>query len=139
MSKGNTLIINRVGFTMTFMMALLPAVYAMYVYLAPHTFALVRVAELVNSSAADWVNSYALRTLFVALIIGLLLFLQTYKILIWKSLFSIVIAITDAWFAFKTRSKNIVIYKYLATIIYFPTTFFLIFKIKGEQNNVQQY
>mgnify|MGYP006141347401 FL=1 len=88
MSKGNTLIINRVGFTMTFMMALLLAIIAMYLYIAPHTFALVRGAELVNSSAFDWVNSYALRTLFVALIIGLLLFLQTYKLLIGTSLFS---------------------------------------------------
>jgi hypothetical protein len=126
MPEVKTKIISKVGFTMVLLMALLQAVYAIYAYIDPQAFALVRGTELFDASDSDWVNIYASRTMFVALIIGYLLFLREYKILVWAALFGVVMPVTDAWLAFHASAENPVIYKHIATIIYLLVTFFVL-------------
>jgi hypothetical protein len=137
MPEVKTKTISKVGFTMVFLMVLLQAAYAIYAYIDPQAFALVRGTELFNASDSDWVNIYASRTIFVALIIGYLLFLREYKILVWAALFGTVMPVTDAWLAFHAGAENPVIYKHIATIIYLlATSLVLKLMIKDENSNV---
>jgi Domain of unknown function (DUF4267) len=117
-----TKVIDKIGITMVLLMALIQAVYAVYAYLDPQAFSLLRGTELFASGDSDWVQIYASRTLFVALIVGVLLLLREYKILIWASLFGTVMPITDAWLAFQAGAENVVVYKHIATLIYLLAT-----------------
>jgi hypothetical protein len=119
--KGNVL--ERVGIVLVFLMALLQGVYSIYAYLDPQAFAVLRGTELFFPSDADWVKIYASRTLFVALVIGLLLVLKEYKILVWVSLFGTVMPATDALLAYQAEAESVVVYKHVATIVYLLITF----------------
>ncbi len=119
---SETKVIDKIGITMVLLMALIQAVYAVYAYLDPQAFSLLRGTELFVSGDADWVQIYASRTLFVALIVGVLLLLREYKILIWASLFGTVMPITDAWLAYQAGAENVVVYKHIATLIYLLAT-----------------
>jgi hypothetical protein len=123
MSGQRRNILKRVGVALVFLMALLQAVYAIYAYLDPQAFALLRGTELFVSEDADWVNIYASRTLFVGLIIGYLLIIREYKILVWASLFGTVMPATDAFLAYRAGAENVIVYKHVATIVYLLITF----------------
>jgi hypothetical protein len=123
MSGQRRNIFKRVGVALIFLMALLQAAYAIYAYLDPQAFALLRGTELFASEDADWVKIYASRTFFVALIIGYLLIIQEYKILVWASLFGTVMPATDAFLAYRAGAENIIVYKHVATIVYLLITF----------------
>lgn len=120
-SKSRTLEI--VGGVLVFLMALIQGVYAVYAYVDPAVFAVLRGTELFVASDADWVQIYASRTLFVALIIGFLLYLKNYKILVWAALFGTVMPITDAYLAYEAHAPDKVVYKHLATFVYLLVTF----------------
>lgn len=125
--------IERIGFTMVLLMALLHAVYAVYAYLDPQAFSQLRGTELFLAGDSDWVKIYASRTLFVALIIGFLLFIREYKILAWASLFGTAMPITDALLAYQANAESIVVYKHVATVMYLLATFVILKSVvKGE-------
>ena len=123
MSGHRRKIFTRAGIALVFLMALLQAVYAIYAYLDPQAFALLRGTDLFVSEDADWVKIYASRTFFVALIIGYLLVIQEYKILVWASLFGTVMPAMDAFLAYQAGAENIIVYKHIATIFYLLITF----------------
>ena len=113
---------------------MLQAAYAIYAYLDPQAFALLRGTELFVSGDADWVKIYASRTFFVALIIGYLLMIQEYKILAWASLFGTVMPATDAFLAYRAGAENVIVYKHVATIFYLLITFTVLkLVVKNEQ------
>jgi hypothetical protein len=119
--KGQYL--KRIGVALVSLMALLQAVYAIYAYLDPQAFALLRGTELFVPDDADWVKIYASRTMFVALIIGFLLIIREYNILVWASLFGTVMPATDAFLAYQAGAESVVVYKHLATVVYLLITF----------------
>ena len=131
--KGQYL--KRLGVALVCMMVLLQGVYAIYAYFDPQAFALLRGTELFVWEDADWVIIYASRTMFVALIIGLLLVLQEYKILVWASLLGTVMPATDAFLAYQAGAESIVVYKHVATIVYLLITCFVLrIVVRNEQN-----
>jgi len=125
---------HRIGITMVCLMALLQAVYALFAYIDPQAFSLVRGTELFVSADSDWVQIYASRTLFVALITGFLLFVREYKILMLASLFATVMPITDAWLAFQAGAESVVVYKHVATVIYLLVTA-CVLRVMARGNN----
>ena len=129
---------TRVGIALVFLMALLQAVYAIYAYLDPQAFALLRGTNLFVSEDADWVKIYASRTFFVALIIGYLLVIQEYKILVWASLFGTVMPAMDAFLAYRAGAENIIVYKHVATIVYLLITFSVLkLVVKNEEKSLK--
>ncbi len=129
-----TKVIDKIGITMVLLMALIQAVYAVYAYLDPQAFSLLRGTELFASGDSDWVQIYASRTLFVALIVGVLLLLREYRILIWASLFGTVMPITDAWLAYQAGAESVVVYKHIATLIYLlATSFVLLVMVRAQK------
>ena len=129
---------TRVGIALVFLMALLQAVYAIYAYLDPQAFALLRGTGLFVSEDADWVKIYASRTFFVALIIGYLLVIQEYKILVWASLFGTVMPAMDAFLAYRAGAENIIVYKHVATIVYLLITFSVLkLVVKNEEKSLK--
>ena len=117
-------------------MALLQGIYAVYAYFDPQAFSLLRGTDLFVAGDADWVRIYASRTVFVALIIGYLLYLREYKILIWASLFGTAMPITDAILAYQAGVGDIVVYKHIATAIYLLVTFFVLKSMVKSGPNV---
>lgn len=128
-------IVERIAITLVFLMALLQAIYAIYAYLDPQAFSLLRGTELFTSKDQDWVKIYASRTMFVALIISFLLFIQEYKILAWASLFGTIMPVTDAFLAYQASAESVVVYKHVATIIYLLITFYALkLTVKNQLN-----
>jgi hypothetical protein len=118
--------IDKVGFVMVLLMALLQAVYAIYAYTDPQAFSLLRGTTLASVSDSDWVRIYASRTLFVALIIGFLLMLKEFRILMAASLLGTVMPITDAWLAYEAGADSVVVYKHVATVVYLLGTYIVL-------------
>jgi hypothetical protein len=118
--------LERAGYVLIVLMVLLQGIYAIYAYVDPASFAILRGTDLVVAGDTDWVKVYASRTLFVSLIIGYLLYIKNYKVLMWASLFGAVMPITDAFLAFEANAENKVVYKHLATLIYLLLTFFVL-------------
>lgn len=129
-------LVERIAITLVFVMALLQAVYAIYAYLDPQAFSLLRGTELFTPDDGDWVKIYASRTMFVALIIGFLLIIQEYKILAWASLFGTVMPATDAFLAYQAAAESVVVYKHVATVIYLLITFYALKLAMKNQLNV---
>jgi hypothetical protein len=135
MSGPKDKFVERIATALVLLMVLLQAAYAIYAYLDPQAFALLRGTELFVSNDGDWVKIYASRTLFVALIIGFLLIVKEYKILVWASLFGTVMPATDGFLAYQAGAESIVLYKHIATAIYLLlTAFALKLVVKNKQN-----
>jgi hypothetical protein len=134
--KGQYL--ERIGVALVSLMALLQAVYAIYAYLDPQAFALLRGTELFVPDDADWIKIYASRTMFVALIIGFLLIIREYNILVWASLFGTVMPATDAFLAYQAGAESVVVYKHVATVVYLLITFSVLkIVVKNEKSSIQ--
>lgn len=114
---------QKAAFLLVLLMALLQGFYAIYAYIDPAGFSALRGTELVAGGDADWVKIYASRTLFVALIVGYLLYLRSYKILMWVSIFGIVMPIVDATLAYQAHAPMGVVLKHVATVFYLLVTF----------------
>ena len=126
MSEAGPRILEKSGATLVVLMVLLQAVYAIYAYIDPAAFSALRGTALFASGDADWVRVYASRTLFVALIIGFLLFLRDYRVLAWAALFGTVMPLADALLAYQADAPAKVVAKHLATLVYLLITFFVL-------------
>ncbi len=134
MSGHKRKLVEKIGVALIFAMVLLQSVYAIYAYLDPDAFAVLRGTELFASTDADWVKIYASRTLFVALVVGYLLVLKEYRILAWVSLFGTVMPATDAYLAYGAGAENNVVLKHIATMVYLLITFcVLTFVVKSKK------
>lgn len=118
--------LKRIGITLVLIMTLLQGFYACYAFFDPRGFAAIRGTELASIVDTDWVQIYASRTLFVALIVGFLLYRRHYQLLIWAALFGTVMPVTDAWLAYQADSPINVVLKHIATIIYLLLTSFVL-------------
>ncbi|GAA3937949.1 DUF4267 domain-containing protein [Litoribacillus peritrichatus] len=128
--------LKKVGFVLVLLMALLQAFYALFAFLDPVSFSNVRGTSLVSLEDTDWVQIYASRTLFVALIVGFLLYLRNYKILSAAALFGVVMPVTDAWLAFQADAPSSVVIKHLITIVYLLCTAWVLYKIVREEEMI---
>jgi|TARA_R110000850_G_scaffold33332_2_gene90846 hypothetical protein len=136
MKESKSKLLEKVACVFVFLMAALQGAYAIYAYIDPVAFSIVRGTELASLGDTDWVQIYASRTLFVSLIIGLLLYLKNYKILVWAALFGTVMPITDAYLAYEAQAENKVVYKHIATVAYLLITFYLLKLVaKNNQND----
>tara|TARA_R110001599_G_scaffold91307_1_gene239853 strand:- start:1306 stop:1716 length:411 start_codon:yes stop_codon:yes gene_type:complete len=136
MKESKSKLLEKVACVFVFLMAALQGAYAIYAYIDPVAFSIVRGTELASLGDTDWVQIYASRTLFVSLIIGLLLYLKNYKILVWAALFGTVMPITDAYLAYEAHAENKVVYKHIATVAYLLITFYLLKLVaKNNQND----
>ena len=136
MSESKHKALERTGYVLIVLMALLQGIYAIYAYLDPASFAILRGTDLVVAGDTDWVKIYASRTLFVSLIIGYLLYIKNYKVLMWASLFGAVMPITDAFLAFEANAENKIVYKHLATLVYLLITFFVLSLVVKNRESV---
>ena len=127
--------LERSGYVLVLLMVLLQGGYAIYAFVDPAAFSVLRGTELLLSGDSDWVTIYASRTLFVALIIGFLLYLRNYKILAWAALFGAVMPVTDALLAYQAQAPATVVFKHIATIAYLLVTFFVLQVIVRKQEN----
>ena len=136
MVKSENSHLEKFGIVLVFLMALLQGAYAIYAYVDPVAFSLLRGTDLVSLADADWVQIYASRTLFVALIIGFLLSLRHYKILAWAALFGTVMPITDAILAHQAQAADKIVYKHIATVVYLLIIFVVLRIVaKNKQDN----
>ena len=127
--------LERLGYILVLLIALLQGGYAIYAYVDPAAFSIFRGTELLVVGDSDWVKIYASRTLFVALIIGFLLYSRNYKVLVWTALFGAVMPVTDALLAYQAQAPDKVVLKHIATIIYLLVTFFVLQVIVRKQEN----
>jgi hypothetical protein len=116
----------KIGGFLVFLMAALQLAYALYAYIDPAAFSLTRGTELFDAADSDWVRIYASRTLFVALIIGYLLYARQFKILAVTSLLGIVMPVTDAFLAYHAVAGDKVILKHVATALFLVVTFMVL-------------
>jgi len=109
------------GFWLVLAMALLQLFYSCFAFASPVEFASYRGSNLGHDT--EWVRIYASRTLFVALVLGLLLSLQQVALLRWISVLGIVMPLSDAVLAFQSSAPSSIIARHLATVIYLLLTF----------------
>jgi Domain of unknown function (DUF4267) len=109
-----------VGFWLVLAMALLQLFYSCFAFASPVEFASYRGSKL--GYETEWVRIYASRTLFVALVLGLLLSLQEVALLRWISVLGIVMPLSDFVLAYQSSAPSSIIARHLATIIYLVIT-----------------
>lgn len=85
-----------------------------------------RGTELVAAGDSDWVRIYASRTLFIALIIGYLLYRKQFAILAIASLLGTVMPITDACLAYQASANDKVLLKHVVTALFLVVTFIIL-------------
>jgi hypothetical protein len=107
-------------------MAGLQLVYALYAFADPAAFSLTRGTELFAAGDSDWVRIYASRTLFIALILGYLLYNKQFKVLAAASLVGIVMPITDAWLAYQASAADKVLLKHVMTALFLVISFMIL-------------
>jgi hypothetical protein len=118
--------LSKAGFVLVFLMAALQLAYALYAFANPAAFSLTRGTELFAAGDSDWVRIYASRTLFIALIIGYLLYRKQFKILSTASLLGTVMPITDAWLAYQASAGANVLLKHVVTALFLFVTFIIL-------------
>jgi hypothetical protein len=111
------------GFWLVLAMALLQMFYSIYAFASPIEFASYRGSHLTPGGDTEWIRVYASRTLFVAMMLGLLLLLQEVSLLKWISLLGIVMPLSDAALAYQTAAPSSIISRHLATVLYLLVTF----------------
>ncbi len=136
MESVNVGSVERVGFVLVLLMAVLQGFYAVYAYLDPSAFSGVRGTDLIAGDE-PWVQIYASRTLFIALVIGYLLYIKHYKMLMIAALFGVVMPLTDGVLAYTAGAASAVVVKHGLTAIYLVVTFFVLRTIVARQNQVE--
>ncbi len=116
-------------------MAAIQAFYAFSSMLDPGGFAEMRGTALQIAADADWVVIYGSRTLFIALFIGLLLFLRQYALLKWAALIGMVMPIIDAWLALQAEAETSVVIRHVATAVYLLLTFAVLHHATRKQSH----
>lgn len=87
------------------------------------------------AALADWIRIYASRTLFIALIIGYLLYRKHFKILAIASLLGTVMPVADAWLAYQASAGDKVVLKHVATALFLIITFAILRSVAGRGQN----
>lgn len=123
MEKNESKALRTAGMILVLLMAGLQLAYALYAFADPAGFSLIRGTELIAADDSDWIRIYASRTLFIALIIGYLLYRKHFKILAVTSLLGTVMPVTDAWLAYQASAGDKVIFKHVATAFFLVITF----------------
>jgi hypothetical protein len=114
---------SKVAIVLVLIMALLQGFYAIFSYVDPAAFSVVRGTELFAAKDSDWVKIYGSRTLFITLVLGYLLSVRNYSALMWCALFGTVMPITDGLLAYQAEAPFSVVFKHLATIVFLLVTF----------------
>lgn len=114
--------LKKMGFVLVLLMAVLQGFYGMFAFVDPVTFADVRGTALASNNDIDWIKIYASRTLFVALVVGFLLYLGHYRLLVAVAIFGTVMPITDGWLAFQAGATSDVVIKHVLTFVYLVAT-----------------
>jgi hypothetical protein len=125
--------LEKVGFVLVSLIVLLQGFYGTFAYIDPAMFSVVRGTELYSGMDADWVAIYGSRTIFITLIFGYLLYTRNYAVLMWGSLFAIVMPITDGLLAYEAQAPFKVVAKHVATILYLLIIFFVLKKVSAKQ------
>jgi hypothetical protein len=112
-----------IGFWLVLAMALLQMSYSIYAFMSPVEFASYRGSDLAPGGDTEWVRIYASRTLFVAMLLGLLLIRQEVSLLKWASLLGIVMPLSDAALAYQAAAPTSIISRHWATVVYLLITF----------------
>jgi hypothetical protein len=110
------------GFWLALVMGLLQAVYAVRAFVDPSGFATYRGTPLMAEGDTDWVQIYASRTLFLALIVGLLLARMDLATLKWVALLGVVMPISDTFLAKEAGASIAVVSRHIATVVYLLVT-----------------
>jgi len=137
-SKAQALV--RTASVLVFLMAALQLVYGLYAYVSPAAFSVTRGTELFVGQDADWVRIYASRTLFIAMLIGYLLYAQQFRVLAVASLLGIVmpitdgVLVTDGVLAYQASATNGVVFKHVATAVFLAATFVVLCVIVRREN-----
>ncbi len=124
----------KIGIALVLLMTILQGFYAIYGYIDPAGFSVLRGTALINLADSDWVRIYASRTLFIALVVGLLLYLRNFKVLMWVTLFGAVMPLTDAWLAYQADASLKIVIKHLATVLYLFVTFAVLQSVVKSEN-----
>ena len=133
MNKSTTL--EKTAYVFVFLIGLLQLLYAVYAYFDPAGFSVVRGTALFNTGDADWVQIYASRTLFVALIIAYLLYTKNLAALSMAALLGAVMPLTDAWLACQAQAPDKVVLKHIATLAYLMITFVMLKVVIHRQDH----
>jgi len=135
-SNSQTLV--RTASVLVFLMAALQLVYGFYAYVSPDAFSVTRGTELFAGQDADWVRIYASRTLFIALLIGYLLYARQFRILAIASLLGVVMPATDAVLAYQASAASGVVFKHVATAVFLLATFAVLWAVVRRDHGAQQ-
>ena len=133
MEASKRTFLERLAFVLVLLMVLLQGFYALFAFIDPLAFSLNRGTELVDSGDNDWVAIYASRTLFVALVVGYLLFARAYALLQWVALLGLVMPITDGLLAYQSQVAFTVVARHAATAVYLICTFLVLQRVSKEQ------
>jgi len=125
--------LEKVGFVLIALIVLLQGFYGTFAFIDPEMFSVVRGTELFSSMDADWVAIYGSRTIFITLIFGYLLYTRNYTVLMWGSLFAVVMPITDGLLAYEAQAPLKVVAKHIATIFYLLVIFFVLKKVVANK------
>ncbi len=128
---------QKIGLALVVIMALIQAFYAVFAYLDPTAFAAVRGTDLFSSLDGDWVKIYGSRTLFIALLLGYLVYARQYAVLMYSALFGLVMPITDAYLAYEAQAAMKVILKHIATAGFLLVTAYILRAGLGKQSKPQ--
>ncbi len=123
MEKKESKALRSTGMMLVLVMAGLQLTYALYAFADPAGFSLIRGTVLFATGDSDWIRIYASRTLFIALIIGYLLYRKHFEILAVASLLGTVMPVTDAWLAYQASAGEMVVLKHVATALFLIITF----------------
>jgi hypothetical protein len=125
---------EKVGFALVSLMVGLQAFYGFYAYMDPVAFSALRGTNLFSPADSDWVQIYASRTLFIAFIVGLLLYLRSFKLIAQVALFGTIMPITDGWLAFQAEAPLRVVIKHAVTAFYLMLTTFVLLPYLRQKN-----
>jgi hypothetical protein len=126
MEKKKSKSLQTTGIIFVFLMAGLQLLYAVYAFADPATFSLIRGTELFATGDSDWIRIYASRTLFIALLIGYLLYQRQFTVLAVASLLGAIMPVTDAWLAYHASAGAKVVLKHVATALFLVVTFVIL-------------
>jgi len=125
-----------VGRVLVFLMATLQLAYALYAYVDPAAFAGIRGTRLLDAGDADWVRIYGSRTLFIALIVGYLLYVRQFRVLAMAALIALVMPVTDALLAHQAAAGTAVLLKHVLTAVFLLVTFLVLRKAVARDSAV---
>src|SRR5688572_6155655 len=117
---------NKVALFLVLVMAAIQGFYAVFSYINPASFAVLRGTELFSPMDSDWVRIYGSRTLFITLVLGYLLYVRNYSVLMWCALFGTVMPITDGFLAYEASAPFKIVFKHIATLVFLLATFGLL-------------